>query len=187
MADTFLRYLVLLGEIPRAPRRIGAGDLTLRLESHGIRVTRRTVQRDLERLSSILPIGCNDKTKPFGWAWLANAAADAPQEAGLLRLRKDFPQFERPRAGTLLLAVRFTQPAEHVLRALPPPRRVERCAEHLYLEVSVADTLELRTWLLGFGTRAEVLAPSKLRSEFRRITKRLAAMYAQEARPIAAR
>jgi hypothetical protein len=40
-----------------------------RLESQGIRVTRRTLQRDIERLSRSLPLACDDTRKPYRWSW----------------------------------------------------------------------------------------------------------------------
>jgi predicted DNA-binding transcriptional regulator YafY len=36
------------------------------------------------------------------------------------------------------------------------------------LTMRVADTLELRRWILGFGASAEVLAPESLRDEIRK-------------------
>ncbi|MBI3206682.1 MAG: hypothetical protein HYZ29_34420 [Myxococcales bacterium] len=69
MSDTFLRYLLLLREIPDAPKHVDTVTLARRLEDQGIYVTRRTIQRDLERLSSRLPLGCSTATKPYGWAW----------------------------------------------------------------------------------------------------------------------
>ena len=70
MADTFYRYLLLLRAIPRAPHRVDTLRLTRQLHDEGIHVSRRTVQRDLERLAQHLPLDCNDKTKPYGWAWV---------------------------------------------------------------------------------------------------------------------
>lgn len=45
------------------------------------------------------------------------------------------------------------------------------------LKATVKDTAQLRWWLLGFGERVEVLAPSSLRQEFAGITARLADRY----------
>lgn len=69
MSDAFFRYLLLLREIPPAPEHIDTATLARRLDERGIRVTRRTIQRDLERLSLSLPLTCNDTSKPYGWAW----------------------------------------------------------------------------------------------------------------------
>jgi hypothetical protein len=83
MADTFYRYLLLLRAIPPAPNRVDTLRLTRQLHSHGIHVSRRTVQRDLERLSQHLPLDCNDKTRPYGWAWLSSARAAREGADGL--------------------------------------------------------------------------------------------------------
>lgn len=69
MSDSFVRYLLLLREIPTAPKHVDTATLARRLKGHGICVTRRTIQRDLERLSSRLPLHCNDTSKPYAWAW----------------------------------------------------------------------------------------------------------------------
>lgn len=69
MSDAFLRYLLLLREIPAAPKQVDTATLARRLEEQGICVTRRTIQRDLERLSSRLPLKRNDGSKPYGWTW----------------------------------------------------------------------------------------------------------------------
>lgn len=178
MSDTFLRYIVLLGEIPCSPRRVGAAELTSRLQTRGIHVTRRTVQRDLERLSSILPIACNDSSKPYRWAWIEHATAKGarnppnPEPSGSVLSR-----LGRAGVNTLPLVVRFTEPAPDVLAQIPAPRRVQRVDGWLLVEADVADTLELRAWLLGFGARAEVLGPAALRWEFRKTVTELGRMY----------
>jgi predicted DNA-binding transcriptional regulator YafY len=41
----------------------------------------------------------------------------------------------------------------------------------------VQDTSELRRWLLGFGSGAEVFAPKSLRDEFRSIAKDMVKLY----------
>ena len=43
--------------------------------------------------------------------------------------------------------------------------------------VTVADTAELRWWLLGFGDGVEVVRPKALRNEFREMTNNMARMY----------
>jgi len=44
-----------------------------RLRRRGIGVSRRTVQRDLERLAQSLPIRCIPGTRPYAWVWLVGA------------------------------------------------------------------------------------------------------------------
>ena len=47
------------------------------------------------------------------------------------------------------------------------------------LRVKVADTQQLRNWLLSLGAQAVVVAPAPLREELRQIVQELAARYAQ--------
>lgn len=73
MRESFVRCLLILREIPDAPGRIDTITLAAFLEQRGIRVTRRTLQRDLESMSRVLPLVCDDRTKPYGWSWCAEA------------------------------------------------------------------------------------------------------------------
>jgi len=88
VSDTFLRYLLILQEMPQPPRRTDSAALALRLEELGLRVTRRTLQRDLEKLSRVLPIECTDTTKPYGWSWRPEARSPLPQLASVLTERR---------------------------------------------------------------------------------------------------
>jgi len=74
MADTLYRQWLMLREIPRWPKMIGAATIEDRLKSQGYRISRRSIQRDLMNLSSIFPLIADEDTKPFGWSW----AVDAP-------------------------------------------------------------------------------------------------------------
>lgn len=84
MSDTFFRYLLLLREIPLAPRRVDTATLAARLEKLGISVSRRTIQRDLERLARRLPLECHDASKPYGWTW-AKPSSTRPGSSESLR------------------------------------------------------------------------------------------------------
>lgn len=63
------------------------------------------------------------------------------------------------------------------LRDLPDGR--------LEMTLDVADTLETRRWILGFGVQAEVLAPARLREELRAEAEALARRLVPERRPLA--
>ena len=58
--------------IPREPCRVGTSELVERLASAGFEVDLRTIQRDLNKLSEVLPLA-SDEHKPQGWYWLKTA------------------------------------------------------------------------------------------------------------------
>ena len=70
--ETLLRQWAMLRLIPRHPRRIDTGRLRVELQNQGYDITLRSVQRDLNKLSAVLPLVC-DQSKPQGWWWQADA------------------------------------------------------------------------------------------------------------------
>ena len=70
--ESLLRQWVMLRLIPRHPRRIDTGRLRSELQKQGYEITLRTIQRDLNNLSAVLPLVC-DQSKPQGWWWQADA------------------------------------------------------------------------------------------------------------------
>lgn len=79
MSDTHLRHWMMLREIPRAPRKISTAQLVDRLLARGLDVDVRTVQRDLQKLSTVFPLLVDDSTKPFGWSFSRDGASlDVP-------------------------------------------------------------------------------------------------------------
>jgi predicted DNA-binding transcriptional regulator YafY len=109
MRATLQRRLLLLGMVPRHPRRISAPDLVAHFESRGIPTTLRTIERDLEALSGFLPLGRDERDRPYGWYWLQ----DAPLQ--------DIPALDPETALTLQIM------DSHAARLLPPSAR-ERLA-----------------------------------------------------------
>ena len=71
--QTVFRQWLMLQALPRAPLRITAGEIADRLAGEGHRISKRTVERDLQALSEKFPIECDDRSKPFGWSWMRNA------------------------------------------------------------------------------------------------------------------
>ena len=71
--STSYRYLLLLRMIPRYPRRIDTAAIESLLQRDGISIHRRSIQRDLEKLSQSFAITCDDQHKPYGWSWSADA------------------------------------------------------------------------------------------------------------------
>lgn len=71
--ETFVRYRLMLSLLPRHPQKITVKDLHAALNTAGpTPVTRRTVERDLEKLSDVFSINC-DEFKPAGWYWMKEA------------------------------------------------------------------------------------------------------------------
>ena len=73
MSDTLMRQWQMLRLIPRQPSKISTSELRQRLTDEGFETSARTLQRDLMRLSSIYPLICDDRDKPFGWSWSRDA------------------------------------------------------------------------------------------------------------------
>jgi len=77
MDYTLIRQWAVLRMIPRHPRRIDAPSIHKKLESMGIYVTLRTVQRDLNDLSSVFPLR-SDQLRPQGWWFEKGASLEIP-------------------------------------------------------------------------------------------------------------
>ncbi|ABM62057.1 helix-turn-helix transcriptional regulator [Halorhodospira halophila] len=73
MTDSLLRQWTMLQHIPRQPRGISAGQLHDRLRCEGYAVSLRTVQRDLNTLSSEFALVCESVGNEQHWSWLADA------------------------------------------------------------------------------------------------------------------
>ena len=77
--DTLIRQWEILKRIPVRRPGITVSELASMLQDEcDIAVTRRTVERDLEGLSGIFPLYCNDVSKPFGWRWTEGASIGLP-------------------------------------------------------------------------------------------------------------
>jgi predicted DNA-binding transcriptional regulator YafY len=128
MSETILRQLAMLQAVPRAPRAITAARLKERLEDEGFPVTVRSVQRDLETLSSLFPLESDESSKPFGWSWRKDALRELPGMDGPTALM--FTLAERvlaqllPQSSLALLRPYFRN-ANSTLRALSHPGLAE--------------------------------------------------------------
>lgn len=83
MHDLVLRHLTMLREIPRAPGRVTVGQLHARLTALGHTITRRSVERDLGALEAHYPLVRDDRSRPAGWQWLADAPGLSAPGLGL--------------------------------------------------------------------------------------------------------
>ncbi len=71
--------MLILREIPEAPGRVDTLTLAAFLEQRGFQVSRRTLQRDLESMSRVLPLVCDDRKKPYGWSWCPGVDVSLPR------------------------------------------------------------------------------------------------------------
>ncbi|MDT8321637.1 MAG: WYL domain-containing protein [Xanthomonadales bacterium] len=72
MPDTSLRQLAMLKLIPRRAPGITCRELEEKLAARDYRVSRRTIERDLRRLSGPFALVCDDG-HPERWAWMEGA------------------------------------------------------------------------------------------------------------------
>lgn len=102
MADTLFRQWTMLRHIPREPRRIKTSELTIRLTDEGFDTTARTVERDLDKLSSLFGYTSETQGRTNYWYWPADFTA------------LDIPGLE-PNT-----ALAFTLAERHLAYLLPP-------------------------------------------------------------------
>ena len=106
--DTLFRHLALLQLIPRAPHYRATTTLKDLLEERGFRVEMRTIQRDLEKLSSHFPLLCDTTRRPFRWSFDP-------------AFKSNLPAMDTATALTLVLA-------EEYLRGLLPQIAIDQLA-----------------------------------------------------------
>jgi len=85
---------------------------------------------------------------------------------------------------TVVLKLRFSDHAGHHLLETPinASQQTEDCGEGcLHVSATVADTMELRWWLLGFGEQVEVISPKPLRQWFAGNAKSMNRLYSRVA------
>lgn len=76
--NTIARQWQLLKLIPTRAPGLEARLLTQQLQDAGFSVSKRTVERDLQELSLLFALQCNEKSKPYGWYWMRDASLDIP-------------------------------------------------------------------------------------------------------------
>jgi predicted DNA-binding transcriptional regulator YafY len=101
----------MLRLVPRYPQKITVQDIRRSLAGVGFEITERSVQRDLNDLSDVFPLVCDDREKPFGWSWQKDAASF------------DLPGLSVPEALTLAMA-------ERQLRDLLPLPMLDQLQPH---------------------------------------------------------
>ncbi len=130
MSNALLRHWQMLTLVPRAPKKIDTANLQDRLESRGFNVNRRSIQRDLVKLSSHFALVCDERGKPFGWSWA-----------------RDAQPFDIP-GMDMHTALAFNLAAEHLAHLLPHAT-FNDLRPHFERARAVLDTLddnELARW-----------------------------------------
>jgi len=59
----------MLHLIPRSPRKISTSELSQELLDKGYAISQRSIQRDLQALSTLFPLTVDERSKPYGWSW----------------------------------------------------------------------------------------------------------------------
>ena len=120
--NVILRQWEMLRLIPNCdhPGR-SVQDLAAALETRGYRVTRRTVERDLDTLQQCMPLELNDNVRPQRWRWQKARSVDIPgmeaAEAIALFMMQDAMRSHLPSCFIDALQGRFAQ-ANKTLAAL---------------------------------------------------------------------
>ena len=118
---------------------------------------------------------------------LLNEPARTPPGFRLASHIHDELRFSYPLARekiALRVAVAQEVAAHLAERRLSGDQRITLHADgRVLVEASVADTQELRWWLLGFGSAVEVLSPASLREEFAGHARAMQTMYETGPRP----
>ena len=107
------RQWEMLQLLPTKTPGITCHGLQDKLHDLGYNVVKRTVERDLQELSALFPILCNDKGKPYGWYWNPSISANLPAitlaEALSLRLVEDLLKPLLPQAILNSLQAHFNR------------------------------------------------------------------------------
>lgn len=76
--DTLFRYLTMLQLIPRAPQFKATTTLQELLAERGFAIELRSIQRDLEKMSSHYPLLCNKDERPYRWSFDPSYKSNLP-------------------------------------------------------------------------------------------------------------
>ncbi len=149
--DTTLRYLkILTAGLPVFPRRISTGELQRRLErdNPAYRVSARTMQRDLEKLSGDFPIGSTDEGGRRYWFWIE---------------KNDLTQIPAMSEQTAL-ALRL---AESWLAPLLPPSRLSLLRPYFKHARKVLKNTPLNAWQdkVSIVPESQALLPPRIRKD----------------------
>ena len=156
---------------PRGPG-ITAKDIAERLSRAGFEISKRTVERDLQDLSLIFPLMCNEKGIPYGWHWMPGTSTELPaitlSDALSLYVVEDLVRPLLPASVLEALGPRFRQ-ARQKLAALASENPAARWSEKVR---QVAPTLPLLPPKIAEGVletvQAALLADEQLDALYQR-------------------
>ena len=110
--DTIVRHWKLMKALPTEPRWVTVAQLCAALQDDGITVSRRTVERDLRKLSAVpgIPIFCREGDGIDHWAWMRDGQSQFT------------PKPDLGQAMLLVMARRYMEPllAPVLMQALAP-------------------------------------------------------------------
>jgi len=138
MSDTVMRQWQMLRMVPRSPSKIATTDIKHGLAAEGFEVTQRTIQRDLEKFSSIFPLECDDRSKPFGWYW--------SKDSGTL----DIPGMDSHTALVFYLAEQHLEP-------IMPRETVKQLSSHFLTAKNMLNKLQAETGATAWADKVRVL------------------------------
>jgi predicted DNA-binding transcriptional regulator YafY len=142
-SHSLARQWELLKLLPPKGPGITAKDLAEKLSHAGFEISKRTIERDLQDLSLVFPLMCNDKGMPYGWHSMPGASSDLPaiglSDALSLHVVEDLVRPLLPASVLAALEPRFPQ-ARQKLAALASESPAARWTEKVR---QVAPTLPL--------------------------------------------
>lgn len=131
---TLARMWEMLQMLPVSGPGITAAELQTRLVEAGHKTSKRTVERDLNELSRVFPLHCNDKGMPYGWLWMDGRSLNVPgmsiNEALALMLIESSIRPLMPQFMLSGLEARFTQ-AQQKLEALSEKNASARWPQYI--------------------------------------------------------
>jgi len=154
--DTLLRQWHMLRFMPRYPLKITARAVLDKLETSGFKVTKRTVERDLNELSLAFPLALDDRDKPYGWSW-----------------QKDAPSFDLPGIGANE-ALTLVMVEQHLNNLLPNSTvdvlKPYFKSAHKHLDATVS-ARHVKSWLSKVRTvqPSQTLLPPKIKPEIQQL------------------
>jgi predicted DNA-binding transcriptional regulator YafY len=168
MASAIVRQWLILTMLPKPPRRIDSGAIEARLRDRGVRVHRRTIQRDLIELAEVFPILSDERSKPYGWRWTDDAAFvhSLPLPRAHITAAPAEIVVRLPRAALSLLVER--------IGGRCPRIAADRDSDPSYASVtlSIDDSAIARRRLFAHSDEVEVLSPRAVREEITSMARR---------------